>query len=581
MDANQEAAKRVGTTLRNKWTLEKLLGVGGMAAVYVASHEKIGRREAIKILHTEVANSPDLRARFEQEARVVNRFKHPGAVEIRDHDVTEDGAPFLVMELLEGESLGDRARRLKGIELGELLGYVDELLDVLAAAHDQGIVHRDIKLDNLFILHDGHLKVLDFGIARMRDSVPGKLRTLVGTTLGTTPYMPPEQIRGHDIDGRADLFAVGATMFRLIAKRRVHEADSEFEMRQKMARDPAPRLASVAPHAPRDVCLVVDRALRFDRDDRYPSALTMQADVRAVRAGLPPPYATQAEERPEPTLSEPRANAGATAKEEDLRDAPTAKPGHPADIAPAKTAPTAPSLLAAAIVPAATKVSVAPDGRTPAEVKLNRGAGPVGTEATLPPAAPPSQTLKSAAVGLPPGIEASRPRKLHISSGTAPTPRVAPPAGAMGVPRTQPSGDPSVRVVEPTYVSGRSDTGARVLKLVLFGVFFAALGVAVTLWAMKRMRVSNLGVSGAGIDPGGAPNPPARAPAPRPQPQPRPEPIKVTPLPEKPNPTPVAPQQPIATQQPAQIPPAPTSGPPGGGPPGKGKGKGKGKDKDK
>src|SRR4051812_44277061 len=102
MDPNAEAAKRVGTTLRDKWKLESLLGVGGMAAVYVAEH-KIGQRSAIKILHADIAAIPEARARFEQEARAVNRFRHPGAVEIRDMDVTEDGAPFLVMELLEGE----------------------------------------------------------------------------------------------------------------------------------------------------------------------------------------------------------------------------------------------------------------------------------------------------------------------------------------------------------------------------------------------------------------------------------------------------------------------------------------------
>src|SRR6185437_13998938 len=219
----QEAARRVGATLCNKWTLERLLGFGGMAAVYVATH-KIGRREAIKILHASVARDPQLRARFEQEAHAVNRVKHPGAVEVRDIDVAEDGSPFLVMELLEGDPLASLARRPEGVELGALLRWVDELLDVLAAAHAQGIIHRDIKPDNLFIRNDGHLKVLDFGIARVRAGAGSRFQTRAGATLGTAPYMPPEQIRGAEIDGRADLFAVGATMFRLIAKRRVHEA---------------------------------------------------------------------------------------------------------------------------------------------------------------------------------------------------------------------------------------------------------------------------------------------------------------------------------------------------------------------
>ncbi|MEO5730648.1 MAG: serine/threonine-protein kinase, partial [Byssovorax sp.] len=287
MDYETLAAARVGTTLCHKWTLEKLLGVGGMAAVYVANH-KIGRREAIKILHREVAQQPDVLARFEQEAHAVNRFQHPGAVEIRDIDVAEDGSPFLVMELLSGESLGERVRRLGTIPLDEVLRLTDELLDVLAAAHSHGIIHRDIKLDNLFVQTDGRLKVLDFGIARIRDGVPMKMRTRAGATLGTAPYMPPEQIKGLEIDARADLFAVGATMFRLIAKRRIHEAKTETEMLLKMASLQAPSLLSVAPETPPGVGQIVDRALRFDREQRYPDALTMQADVRAVRAGLPP-----------------------------------------------------------------------------------------------------------------------------------------------------------------------------------------------------------------------------------------------------------------------------------------------------
>src|SRR5690348_3079899 len=110
-DERAACEKRVGTTLRGKWTIDRLLGVGGMAAVYAATH-KIGRREAIKILHPDVARSKELRDRFEREAKTVNKFRHPGVVEIRDIDATEDGAPFLVMELLEGESLGDRVQRL-------------------------------------------------------------------------------------------------------------------------------------------------------------------------------------------------------------------------------------------------------------------------------------------------------------------------------------------------------------------------------------------------------------------------------------------------------------------------------------
>lgn len=290
---------RVGTTIKGKWRLERVIGIGGMAAVYEATH-KIGRKEAIKMLHPEIARSADLCARFEQEARATNKLSHPGAVEIRDIDVSEDGCPFLVMELLEGENLGDRATRLGGIEEADMLRYVDELLGVLAAAHAASIVHRDIKLENLFVTTDGELKVLDFGIARMRS---GPALTRTGMRLGTTSYMSPEQVRGKEVDGRADVFAVGATMFRLVARRRIHEADTDAEMVAKMAAEPAPPLASVA-NVSRELAMVVDRALAFDANERYPSATAMQSDVASLRRGEPPEFAlARLAPPPPPSLS--------------------------------------------------------------------------------------------------------------------------------------------------------------------------------------------------------------------------------------------------------------------------------------
>ncbi len=263
---------RIGTVLRGKWTLERLLGSGGMAAVYVGVH-KIGRRDAIKILHPHIAREPQLRARFDQEAYAVNRFVHPGAVEIRDIDVTEDGFPFLVMELLEGESLRARHDRLAMLDIGEILRIADQVLDVLGAAH-------------AFSLPDGRIKVLDFGVARVRQAA-NELRTGTGTTLGTVAYMPPEQVKGTNIDARVDIFALGATMFRLISGRRVHESRSDAELLVKMATQPAPPLASVAPRAPANVCAIVDRALSFDREGRYPDSASMQRDIRAAGIAQP------------------------------------------------------------------------------------------------------------------------------------------------------------------------------------------------------------------------------------------------------------------------------------------------------
>jgi serine/threonine-protein kinase len=178
------------------------------------------------------------------------------------------------------------------MDIPEILRITDELLDVLAAAHARGIIHRDIKPDNLFYLRDGRLKVLDFGVARVRQAA-NSVHTRTGTTLGTNGYMPPEQIAGKDIDARADVFAVGATMFRLITRRRIHETQSDSELLIKMATLPAPSLASVAPETPQAVCAIVDRALAFERDKRYPSATAMLQDIRAVRASQPPAFPQQ------------------------------------------------------------------------------------------------------------------------------------------------------------------------------------------------------------------------------------------------------------------------------------------------
>jgi eukaryotic-like serine/threonine-protein kinase len=279
---------RVGTTIRGKWTLDSLLGVGGMAAVYAATH-KIGRRDAIKILHPEVAISRELRSRFEQEALAVGKLGHPGAVQVLDIDMTEDGSPFLVMELLEGENLGQLAYRLGSIPERELLSYVDQLLDVLGAAHALGIIHRDIKPDNLFITKDRRLKVLDFGIARMKRGGSG-LKTRTGAMMGTTSYMAPEQIHGQEIDGRTDIFAIGATMFRILAKRRLHEANTDADLLVKMGTTPAPAIASVAPSVSPTTARIVDTALAFDPARRYPDAATMRADVQAALKELPAVY---------------------------------------------------------------------------------------------------------------------------------------------------------------------------------------------------------------------------------------------------------------------------------------------------
>jgi len=286
IDALEE---RVGTVVKDKWTIERLIGVGGTAAVYEARHE-IGRRDALKILHSDFVGDDTLVARFRREAEAVNRVDHPGVAEVRDIGVTEEGVPFLVMELLEGESVSSILRRDDKVEPDRALELADQLLDILIAAHAQDVIHRDIKPSNLFVGKDDRLRVLDFGVARVLLPT-GKALTEAGTTLGTLAYMPPEQLKRSDVDHRADLYAVGATLREMLTGEQVHVALSRQELATLILTEPAKTLVGAQDDVPEALARVVDRALAFLPERRYPDAATMQADLRAAREGEAPSYA--------------------------------------------------------------------------------------------------------------------------------------------------------------------------------------------------------------------------------------------------------------------------------------------------
>lgn len=274
------AEGRVGSTVSGKWRLDYLLGVGGMAAVYAATHRN-GKRVAIKMLHPELSAEPQIRERFLREGYVANRVGHAGAVSVSDDDVGEDGSCFLVMDLLDGETVESRRERAGGrLEIVDVLSITDQVLDVLVAAHAQGIVHRDLKPENLFVGRDGSVKVLDFGIARLREG--GGKGTHTGISMGTPAYMPSEQARAlwNEVDSRTDLWAVGATMFTCLTGRLVHEGRTANEQLLSAMTKTAPPLRTVLPGVPRAVAEVVDRALAFDRLERFPSAGDMQNAVR-------------------------------------------------------------------------------------------------------------------------------------------------------------------------------------------------------------------------------------------------------------------------------------------------------------
>ena len=287
-ETERRAERRLGTTV-GKYRIERILGVGGMACVYLAVHRN-GHKVAIKMLHPEVSVDSDLRARFVREGYAANAIDHRGVVRVLDDDETEDGSAFLVMELLDGETLAARSKRAGRLPVREALALGHQLLDVIAAAHAAGVVHRDIKPENLFVTTEGMLKVLDFGIARMRavtasDSEP----THTGRAMGTPAFMAPEQAfgRAREVDERTDVFSCGATLFSVLSGKLVHEAETAQEQMVYAATRPARSLGSVAGlELPREVVAVVDRALAFERADRWPTAIAMRDALARVSAEL-------------------------------------------------------------------------------------------------------------------------------------------------------------------------------------------------------------------------------------------------------------------------------------------------------
>ena len=277
----KKAKERVGQLFARKWHVDRLLDMGGMASVYAATHRN-GNRVAIKVLHPTYAEHEDVKRRFLEEGYVANKVGHACAVTVLDDDVLDDGTPFLVMELLEGESLEERLRKKAVLAPPGVLYIADKVLDVLAAAHDKDIVHRDIKPANVYLTRDGNVKVLDFGLARVRErSLKGSL-TRTGMIVGTASYMPPEQARGKRdlIDARTDIWAVGATMWKAMTGRHVHEADTVQERLIAAMSQKAPLIGTVLPSLNPHFAIVVDRALEFQKTDRWNDAKAMQAALR-------------------------------------------------------------------------------------------------------------------------------------------------------------------------------------------------------------------------------------------------------------------------------------------------------------
>ena len=279
----------IGKSIAGRYILRALVGHGGMGAVYEAEHLGLGKRVAIKFIDQEFATDERIVARFAREARAMSAIESAHIVTVLDAG-SEDGRPFLVMELLRGEDLGQRLRRTSRVPVPEAMHIVAQVLKGLAKAHAAGIVHRDLKPDNVFLTKSDtdplFAKIVDFGVSKIerpRDKTSPLALTGRGTVLGTPFYMCPEQAQAMpDVDGRADIYSVGAILFECLSGRPPHTGETYEQVILSICMREAPDLRAIEPSISPEIASFVGRALSRDRADRFPTAERMLAALHEL-----------------------------------------------------------------------------------------------------------------------------------------------------------------------------------------------------------------------------------------------------------------------------------------------------------
>lgn len=266
------------------------IGAGGMGEVFLADDTKLGRQVALKVLAHALAADPERRERFEREARAVAALNHPNIVTI--HSVEEqDGVLFLTMELVEGKTLAELIPR-GGMRLDQLLHIAIPLADAVGAAHQRGITHRDLKPANVMITDEGRVKVLDFGLAKLRAESPvdGLTATMMtdqltgeGRIIGTVAYMSPEQAQGKPVDARSDVFSLGILLFEMATGEKPFKGDTTVSVLSAILKDTPTSVTDLRQDLPRDVGRVLRRCLAKDPEDRYQTAKDLRNDLRSLK----------------------------------------------------------------------------------------------------------------------------------------------------------------------------------------------------------------------------------------------------------------------------------------------------------
>jgi serine/threonine-protein kinase len=277
----------LGASLADTYEIVRVIGEGGMGRVYEARHARLpSKRYAIKLLHQELARQPEVVTRFQREAEAVSALVHPNVVSVHDVNHTADGRPYIIAELLEGEELGSFLDRIGKMSPPAAVHVVRHVCRALAAAHARGIVHRDMKPENVFLSGNTSVpsvKVLDFGISKMAESNQNLTKT--GVVMGTPAYMAPEQARGDRVDERADIYAVGAILYRAVTGHKPFEGLDPMATLTAVLVDDPPRPCALEPALPPALELVIQRAMAKHPHERYSSMVELESELAPFDPG--------------------------------------------------------------------------------------------------------------------------------------------------------------------------------------------------------------------------------------------------------------------------------------------------------
>jgi len=283
-----ERDELVGKTLSQTYTIVRVIGEGGMGRVYEARHTRIGsKRFAIKMLHPEFARQPEVISRFQREAEAAAAIHSPYVVDVYDIDRTSDGRPFIVGEYLDGKEFANYLDEIGKMAVGPAVRVVRQICKALASAHQKGVVHRDMKPENVFLtggIDQPVAKVIDFGISKLGDT-PGTALTKTGMIMGTPSYMAPEQARGERVDHRADIYAVGAILYCALTGQRPFDRDDPTSTLTAVLTQDPPRPRSLEPSIPEGLEMIIQRAMAKRPDDRYQSIAEFDAELASYDPG--------------------------------------------------------------------------------------------------------------------------------------------------------------------------------------------------------------------------------------------------------------------------------------------------------